>query len=332
MLTRLIALNEFELIRHFFSRPSNDAAVKLGVGDDAAIITPSPGCDIAVSTDTLNEGRHFFADVSPASLGHKVLAVNLSDMAAMGATPRWALLSGSMPDNDTGWLAEFTHGFYTLADQYQVSLVGGDTTRGPRSFTVTIIGEVPAGKALTRRGAQIDDDIWISGTLGDAALAVAALYRQIELDAETLSHLRPKLEQPQPRIELGLQLRGMASAALDISDGLIGDLNHILEVSSVGARIMLDNIPRSATLDSLLKTDKRALALHCLLAGGDDYELCFTAPASRRDALNVISNNLSLPLSRIGVITKETGLIVFDEQQQTLCDLPQAFDHFLNSG
>ncbi|MDR1529467.1 MAG: thiamine-phosphate kinase [Burkholderiales bacterium] len=324
-------MNEFELIRRFFNRPSDDPAVRLSVGDDAAIIVPSPECVLVISVDTLNEGRHFFADVAPASLGHKVLAVNLSDIAAMGAMPRWALLSSSIPDSNTEWLDEFTRGFYALADRYRVALIGGDTVRGTRSFTVTIIGETSPDAALTRHGAQVGDDIWVSGTLGDAALALAILTRQIILGAGVLSQMRKRLETPQPRVELGLQLRGVATAALDISDGLIGDLRHILDASAVGAYVDLATIPRSPILDRLLNADARPLALHCLLAGGDDYELCFTAPPSKRNLLENIGKNLTLSLSRIGVITKETGLVILDERQRILDKPPHAFDHFLST-
>ncbi|MDR2710512.1 MAG: thiamine-phosphate kinase [Burkholderiales bacterium] len=327
-------MNEFELIRRFFNRPPADGTVRLGVGDDAAVVTVTPGHELLLAIDTMVEGRHFFADVSPAALGHKILAVNLSDMAAMGAVPRWALLSGSLPDNDPDWLAAFGDGLFALAARYGVSLVGGDTVRGARSFTLAIAGEAPIGSALTRANAQPNDDVWVSGTLGDAALALAAMQHpatqyRIEIEPATLTALRKRLEMPEPRVALGLKLRGLAHAALDISDGLIGDLGHILNASGVGAEIELARVPCHPALKALLNSADRASALHCLLAGGDDYELCFTASPVARAALADLSRGLMLPLTRIGVITTQPGLIVFDEQRQPLPTLPAAYNHFL---
>ena len=324
------ALNEFELIRRFFNRPPAGGAVRLGVGDDAAVVTPTPGQELLLAIDTMVEGRHFFADVPPATLGHKILAVNLSDMAAMGAAPRWALLSGALPDNDPDWLAAFSDGLFALAARYDVSLIGGDTVRGTRSFTLAIAGEAPAGEALTRAGAKPGDDVWVSGALGDAALALAAMQHRITLDPTTLTALRARLETPEPRVALGLKLRSLsiAHAALDISDGLIGDLGHILNASGVGAEIELPRLPCHPALKALLNSAERPLALHCLLAGGDDYELCFTAPPNARDTLTALSHELALPLTRIGSITATPGLTVLDEQRRPLPALPTAYDHF----
>jgi thiamine-monophosphate kinase len=323
-------LNEFELIRRFFNRPPADGTVRLGVGDDAAVVTPTPGHELLLAIDTMVEGRHFFADVPPATLGHKILAVNLSDMAAMGAAPRWALLSGALPDNDPDWLAAFSGGLFALAKRYDVSLVGGDTVRGTRSFTLAIAGEAPAGEALTRAGAQPNDDLWVPGTLGGAARALAAMQHQITLDPATLTVLRARLEMPEPRVALGLKLRSLsiAHAALDISDGLIGDLGHILKASGVGAEIELSRLPCHPALKALLNGAERPLALHCLLAGGDDYELCFATPPDARDTLIALSHELALPLTRIGVITATPGLAVLDEQHRPLPTLPTAYDHF----
>ncbi|MDR0770973.1 MAG: thiamine-phosphate kinase [Burkholderiales bacterium] len=323
-------LNEFELIRRFFSRPPADGTVRLGVGDDAAAVTPTPGHELLLAIDTMVEGRHFFADAPPATLGHKILAVNLSDMAAMGAVPRWALLSGTLPDSDPGWLTAFSEGLFALADRHDVSLIGGDTVRGPRSFTVAIAGEAPAGEALTRAGARPDDDVWVSGTLGDAALALAAMQGQITLAPAALTALRVRLEMPEPRVALGLKLRRLAHAALDVSDGLIGDLGHILNASGVGADIELSRLPCPSALKALLNGAERPLALRCLLAGGDDYELCFTAPPAARVMLLMLSDKLDLPLTRIGVITATPGLTVFDEQHLPLPALPAAYNHFPN--
>jgi thiamine-monophosphate kinase len=323
-------LNEFELIRRFFSRPTADGAVRLGVGDDAAVVAPTPGHDLLLAIDTMVEGRHFFANVPPATLGHKILAVNLSDMAAMGARPRWALLSGTLPDSDPDWVAAFSGGLFALAERYDVSIVGGDTVRGSRSFTLAIVGEAPVGCALTRSGAQAGDDIWVSGTLGDAALALAAMQGHITLDSTTLTALRTRLEMPDPRVALGVKLRRLAHAALDVSDGLIGDLGHVLNASSVGADVELPLLPCHSALKTLLNGANRPLALRCLLAGGDDYELCFTAPPVARDALIALSHELALPLTRIGVIAAASGLTVFDEQRLPLPSLPAAYNHFSN--
>jgi thiamine-monophosphate kinase len=321
-------VNEFELIARFFSRPPRAVSVHLSVGDDAALLHPSPGCELAVSVDMLVAGRHFFSEVDPEKLGHKTLAVNLSDMAAMGATPRWALLAGALPDIDPSWIEAFARGFYALADANGVELVGGDTTRGPLNLCVTILGEVPAGQALMRAGAMSGDDIYVSGALGDAALAVAAATGRAKLDGEALAAARTRLETPVPRIALGIALRGVATAALDISDGLVGDLAHILERSQVGATVELPAIPRSPALSRFLSGPERGLALECVLAGGDDYELCFTAPRAASDRVATIAANTALPLSRIGTVTQDPGLVVRDEGGIPLSALPRAFDHF----
>ncbi|MEO8509368.1 MAG: thiamine-phosphate kinase [Betaproteobacteria bacterium] len=321
-------MNEFTLIDRYFRRAVRDPAVRIGIGDDAAVVVPAPGCELAIAVDMLVEGRHFLPDVDPASLGHKTLAVNLSDMAAIGATPRWALLAGALPDDDEGWLAAFASGLFALALRYRVELIGGDTTRGPRNLSLTIVGELPAGTALTRAGARVGDDILVSGRLGDAALALAALDGRCVLDATTLAALRVRLDWPEPRVALGQQLRGVASAALDVSDGLTGDLSHILAASNVGAAIELARIPCAPALAQRLIAGERPFALDCLLAGGDDYELCFTAPPAARPRLAAIAGELSLPLTRIGAITAAPGLRVRDEHGVEMAALPQAFDHF----
>jgi thiamine-monophosphate kinase len=325
-------LNEFELIERFFTRAPRSPSVHLGVGDDAALLAPAPGCELAVSVDMLVGGRHFLVDTDPERLGHKTLAVNLSDMAAMGATPRWALLAGAFPAGDPDWLAAFARGFYALADAHGVELVGGDTTRGPWNLCVTIIGDVPAGMALTRAGARPGDDLYVSGTLGDAALAVAGLTGRVQLDGAVLDAARLRLERPVPRIALGEVLRGVASAAIDVSDGLVGDLGHILERSHAGATVDLAAVPRSTAMARMLAGESRALALECLLAGGDDYELCFTAPAAAAARIAEIAARLSLPLTRIGMITGvEAGFTVRDENGNPLAALPRAYDHFAGS-
>ena len=273
-------------------------------------------------------GRHFLPDVDPDKLGHKTLAVNLSDMAAMGATPRWALLAGALPDLDASWLAGFARGFYALADRHAIDLVGGDTTRGPLNLCVTVLGEVPTGLALTRGGARAGDDVYVSGALGDAALALAALTGRVTLHSDALAAARERLETPTPRIALGIALRGVATAALDVSDGLTGDLGHILEQSGVGARIELAAVPRSQALARLLAGAQRSLALEWLLAGGDDYELCFTAPRAAARRVAAIASETGVALTRIGEIVANKGLVVCDEHGAALPALPRAFDHF----
>ncbi len=323
-----MALSEFELIKRFFQRAARSSSVVLAGGDDAALIAPTPGFEIALSVDMLVEGRHFFADVDPRALGHKALAVNLSDMAAMGATPRWALLAGALPAADAQWLEAFARGFFDLADAYGVDLIGGDTTNGPLNLCVTIAGEVPSGQAVRRAGAKAGDDVYASGELGDAALAVAALRDRVAIDADALANARARLDWPAPRVALGERLRGVATAMLDVSDGLTGDLGHILDASGVGAAIELATMPRSRGLDALLATSARDVAVECLLAGGDDYELVFTAPPSSAPALAALSRDLEIALTRIGWITAERGLVVIDEHGNALGAIPRAFDHF----
>jgi len=324
-------VNEFELIERFFTRPPRSESVALGVGDDAALLLPSIGCELVASVDMLVEGRHFFAGTDPARLGHKTLAVNLSDLAAMGATPRWALLAGALPDDDPAWLGAFARGFHALADAHGVDLVGGDTTRGPRTLCVTILGEVPAGKALRRDGARPGDDIYVSGELGDAALAVAVVERRSSLNAGGLAAVTARLEMPVPRVALGAALRGVASAAIDVSDGLTGDLGHILARSCVGAVVEFGKIPHSGALGAKLESVERPLALACLLAGGDDYELLFTAPPALAPQVARIAAALALPLTRIGSIVDQAGLVIRDERGIALPAIPRAYDHFAAS-
>ncbi len=321
-------MNEFELIARHFARPVSDVAVRVGIGDDAAIVAPSPGCELAIAVDMLVEGRHFAPGADAESLGHKTLAVNLSDMAAMGATPRWALLAGALPDADPDWLTGFARGLHALAGRFGVALIGGDTTRGPRNLCLTIVGELPAGTALLRSGAVAGDDIHVSGTLGDAALALAAIDGRATVAPAMLETLRERLDRPEPRVALGSRLRGVASAALDVSDGLCGDLGHILEASGVGARLELSRLPAHAELTGRLASPERNLALACLLAGGDDYELCFTASPARRQDIARVAAELALPLTRIGTIVAAPGLAVQDESGAPLAVLPRSFDHF----
>lgn len=321
-------MNEFALIDRFFRHAVHDPAVRIAIGDDAAVVAPAPGCDLVFSVDMLVEGRHFLAGVDPRTLGHKTLAVNLSDLAAMGAKPRWALLAGALPDVDEAWLAQFAVGLFALADRFDVALIGGDTTRGPRTFCLTIIGEVPSGTALTRAQAKPGDDVYVSGTLGDAALALATLQGRARLEPSDLATARSRLETPEPRVALGERLRGVASAAIDLSDGLTGDLGHILDQSRAGATVEVALIPRSRPLAVLIDGDARNLGLACLLAGGDDYELCFTAAPKLREAISAIARDVGVPLARVGTVTEGEGLIVRDERGEPLPSLPRSFDHF----
>ncbi len=347
-------MSEFDLIQRYFTRATPGA--ELGVGDDAALLRVGSGMVLAVSTDMLVSGTHFLPDADPFLLGHKTLAVNLSDLAAMGAQPRWALLSASLPQADEAWLQKFSAGFFVLADQHGVELVGGDTTRGPLNLCVTIMGEVPQGAALRRSGAQLGDDIWVSGRLGDAALALAHLQGKVELSAADFAMCAIALHQPTPRIELGLALRGVAHSAIDVSDGLLADLGHILECSKLGAEIQFDALPISDMLrsysgqdpslsfprrreSSLIKTlDSRLrgndgcledLLIHrCALAGGDDYELCFTAPIAHRIAVEGLSHRMNLPLTRIGAIVAGSGCTVRAADGSIINIGESGYDHF----
>jgi thiamine-monophosphate kinase len=321
--------SEFDIIQRYFSRPVSD--VVLGIGDDAAIVSPSVNMELVISTDTLVCGNHFFPDVDPYSLGYKSLAVNLSDMAAMGANPRWALLTLTLPKNlikqGTTWLPEFSRGFFALADAHRVALIGGDTTAGPLNIGVQIIGEVAAGKALRRDGAQLDDDIWVSGQLGDAALALNHELHHITLEPDEIKTCLPALLTPTVKVELGQRLIGLAHSAIDISDGLMADLEHILTASEKAACINLFDIPCSIPLKKHLALP---LAIHCLLAGGDDYELCFTAPFDNRKKIEHLSAELAIPLTRIGKIISGKGLIVKDKIGNTLTVETKGYDHFRN--
>lgn len=315
--------SEFSLIQRFFTKPAPQAV--LGVGDDAALMAVSPNTELAVSTDMLVSGTHFFPDTDPRKLGWKTLAVNISDMAAMGANPRWATLALSLPRADEVWLSAFASGFFACAKEFEVDLVGGDTTRGPLNLAVTIFGEVVRGQALRRDGAKPGDEIWISGTLGGAALSLKALQGDVALEPEQLDSCRRLLDQPQPRVALGIALRGIATAALDISDGLLGDLEHILERSDVGAEICFDALPAHPALEPLLA---ETWAQQCVLAGGDDYELCFTAAHAQHDAIKVLEESLGLKLTRIGRITAETGLQLLDASGQPMQTTKGGYDHF----
>ena len=315
--------SEFNLIERFFTKPAPQAV--LGVGDDAALLAIGSGMELAVSTDMLVSGTHFFPDTDPRKLGWKTLAVNVSDMAAMGAQPRWATLAIALPRADEVWLSAFASGFFACAKEFDIDLIGGDTTRGPLNLSVTIFGEIPRRQALRRNGAQPEDDIWVSGTLGGAALALAALQDKTTLVEDDLASCRRLLDMPQPRVELGMALRGVANSALDISDGLLGDLGHILERSNVGAELCFDALPAHPVLEPHLAD---AWAQRCLLSGGDDYELCFTAARARHDDIKALEDRLGLKLSRIGKITADSGLQLLDAAGQAMSKPGSGYDHF----
>ncbi|MBO0988217.1 thiamine-phosphate kinase [Delftia sp. SD018] len=318
-------MGEFDLIRRFFQRPVRRAA--LGVGDDCALLAPAPGMQLAVSSDMLVEGRHFFADVDPRLLGHKSLAVNLSDLAACGARPLAFTLALSLPRADAAWTEAFAGGLLALADAHGCELVGGDTTQGPLNICITVFGEVPPGQALLRSGARAGDDIWVSGSLGDARLALEALLSHTTLPPGTLAAARQRLEAPTPRVALGQALRGIASSALDVSDGLLGDLGHILEQSRVGAS--LDTRLVTPLLDAGRHTPLAIDLLHqCTLSGGDDYELCFTAPADRRDAVQAAGRDSATRVTRIGCIEEQPGLRLIGPDGAAMAPRWTSFDHF----
>jgi len=332
-------LGEFDLIWRFFKAGSESMAqtqtdqVLLGIGDDCALLQPDAAQSLAVTSDMLVEGRHFFAGANPEWLGHKALAVNLSDLAAMGAKPVGFTLALALPHADPSWLTQFSQGLFRLAQQWQCPLIGGDTTQGPLTICITALGHVPSGTAIKRFGAKVGDDIWVSGTLGDARLALGALRSEWLLDHSNLEAVLPRMHQPEPRIALGMQLRGVASSALDISDGLLGDLRHILKASQVNAEVLIDQLPTSPTLAEQMQDLRR----QCAANGGDDYELCFTAPNNKRVEIESLSTAL-LPLTRIGSITSASNgteplLILRDANGNPLTAddsmmLMQSFDHF----
>lgn len=317
-------MTEFDLIARYFTRVTPGAV--LGVGDDAALLRVGAGMELAVSTDMLVSGTHFFPDADPYLLGRKTLAVNLSDMAAMGATPRWATLALSLPQVDEAWLQKFSAGFFSMADEHAVELVGGDTTRGLLNLCVTIMGEVPVGAALRRAGAKIGDDIWVSGRLGDAALALAHMQGSVQLTREEFNACAPALHDPQPRVALGLALRGIAHSTIDVSDGLLADLGHILEGSGVGAEIAYTQLPVSKVMQDHLGSP---CGQHCVLAGGDDYELCFTAPPSQRNIVQNLGTHINLPLTRIGAIVAGSGCRVQAADGSIMKIGKTGYDHFI---
>ncbi|TKC90980.1 thiamine-phosphate kinase [Trinickia terrae] len=330
------SLSEFSLIERFFARRASrhPHGAELGIGDDCALLAPRAGQTLAISTDMLVEGRHFFADVDPHALGHKTLAVNLSDLAAMGAKPRAFTLAFALPDAREAWLAAFSDGLFELAERFDCALIGGDTTRGPLNLCVTVFGDVPPETALRRDAARPGDDIWVSGALGDARAGLGVARGEWTVSgadaARDAAAFRHALERPEPRIALGLALRGVARAALDISDGLAGDLLHILERSRVNASVDAGAVPRSAALSRLPGDVQR----RCTLSGGDDYELCFTAAAENRAAIAAIGEQVNVPVTRIGTISAlkapadQPAIAWHDSAGAPLFLTLQGFDHF----
>ncbi|OWS70188.1 thiamine-phosphate kinase [Polynucleobacter campilacus] len=333
-------LGEFDLIQRFFKagadamRSNDQKMIALGIGDDCALLKPAAGEEIAITSDMLVAGRHFFMNANPELLGRKALAVNLSDLAAMGAKPIGFTLSIALPKVDAAWLEAFSKGLFAIANQYSCPLIGGDTTAGPLTISITAFGSIPSGKAIRRSGAKVGDDIWASGIVGDARLALAALRHEMNLPESDLKQIEHRMHNPTPRVELGMKIREVASAALDISDGLLGDLQHILNQSQVSAEVFLDRLPKSETLQKQSEDIQNQFAA----SGGDDYEICFTAPIDKRDAIDQISTALNLPLTRIGSVTKTAGVleklsllnkngVLLDETKSAA--LLKSFDHFV---
>ena len=316
---------EFDLIARHFARPGRPLRkAVLGIGDDCALFAPAPGQQLAVSTDMLVEGRHFLSTVAPARLGHKALAVNLSDLAACGAEPLAFTLALALPRGDDEFVAALAAGLFALADAQGIELVGGDTTAGPLNLCITVFGQVPPGLALLRGGARPGDDLWVSGRLGDARLALEVFRGQVALAGEDFETVRRAMELPQPRVALGIALRGLASSAIDLSDGLVGDLGHVLARSGVAAVVDVDALPRSA----VLAAQPAALQHECLLAGGDDYELLFTAPPAQRQAVLAAGAAAGVTVTRCGRIEAGSGLRVIDRHGKALPAAWRGFDHF----
>ncbi|MBE0472747.1 thiamine-phosphate kinase [Rhodoferax sp.] len=331
-------MGEFDLIARYFKRPVRQAA--LGVGDDCALLQPAPGTQLAISCDMLVQGRHFFADTDPRQLGHKSLAVNLSDLAACGAKPLAFTLALALPEVKEPWLAAFAQGLFALADAHGCELIGGDTTAGPLNICITVFGEVPVvngtSLALLRSGARAGDDLYVSGTLGDARLALDAMQGKLTVPDAVLAAARERLQRPTPRVALGLALRGIASAAIDVSDGLIGDLGHILESSRVGATVLADQAVACVAGHAHAAQSTDAAGLHLsqeqwrslALCGGDDYELLFTAPPSQRAAVAAAARASQTPVRCLGQIEAAAGLRLLDAQGQALPNHYASFDHF----
>jgi thiamine-monophosphate kinase len=315
---------EFEIIRRHFARPARTAT--LGVGDDAALVRPRTGRALAVTADMLLAGRHFLPDADPETLGHKSLAVNLSDLAAMGAVPRWALLSIALPKADERWLAAFSRGLFRLARRFGTELIGGDTTRGPLAISITAIGEVPEKLALRRDAARAGDDVWLSGATGEAALGLAHLRGRVRLRGAAREACLRRLHAPEPRVRLGRALLGVARSAIDVSDGLLADLGHVAAASRVAAELRWEDLPRAR---AIAECASAALAKNCLLAGGDDYELVFTAPVPARAKILAAGRKAGVRVTRVGsILSGRPGVRVSDARGRAVAAPRAGFDHF----
>ena len=319
-------MGEFDLIARYFTRPGRHAV--LGVGDDCALLQPQAGMQLAVSSDMLVQGRHFLSTTPATGLGHKALAVNLSDLAACGAKPLAFTLALALPAIDEAWLAGFAKGLWALADAHDCELIGGDTTQGPLNICITVLGEVPPGDALLRQHAQVGDDIYVSGTVGDARLALEVFRGNLSLQTADFEAARARMDMPTPRVALGLALRGVANAAIDISDGLLGDLGHILQRSHVGAVIDTGWVQDSAAISDAMQTVSFNKRLDFALAGGDDYELLFTAPPDQADEVLAAAELAGVSVTCIGRITPVAGMQVLDLQGLPLSRRFASFDHF----
>lgn len=322
---------EFDVIQRYFVRPSTDAQVLLGVGDDCALLQPRAGEALAISTDSLVVGVHFFPDVAPRALGHKALAVNLSDLAAMGAEPIGCTLALTLAHIDATWLQEFAAGLWALADAHHCPLIGGDTTQGPLHIGITVLGQVPLGQALTRRGAQVGDDIYISGTamegVGQAACGLALQRGQLQLPAELAALAQRRLERPTPRLALGRALRGVAHAAIDVSDGLLSDLQHILRASGVGAMLRFTALERLAQ-QAVLGAVERNAALRMVCDGGDDYELLVTAAPQAQEAVMAAAQRSGCYLIHIGQVVAGSGILLRNDAGQVAAVSGAGYEHF----
>lgn len=325
------SLSEFELIQRYFVREhALSASIQLGIGDDCALLCPAEGMSLAVSTDMLVEGRHFLSTIAPERLGHKALAVNLSDLAAMGAKPVAFTLAVSLPVVNEKWCERFAKGLFTLADKHHCTLIGGDTTAGPLNISITIFGHSTVTSALRRNGAQAGDDIYISHPhhdgIGAPRLLYEALCHRATLPHDSFELAMQRMEMPNPRVDLGMALQGIASSAIDLSDGLLGDLNHILKTSHVGARIEADIIPKSPVLHH----QPIAIQRLCTLSGGDDYELLFTAPKNKRAQVLAAAHQSEVGVTLIGCIETQQGIRLYDARGQHVPQIYQSFDHFQN--
>lgn len=318
-------MNEFDIIKHYFTKASHRKDVIMGPGDDCALLQVPANTLLAVSTDTLVSGVHFFADMDPTALGHKALAVNLSDLAAMGADPCWVSLAITLPEVDEVWIKKFCAGFFELAEYYNVALVGGDTTKGPLSITVTVHGTLPLGKGLLRSGAQVGDGIYVTGTLGDAALGLQQALGNIQVPAAHQEFVRNKFEYPHPRILVGQALRDIATSALDLSDGLAGDLAHICRASGLRAQIEVELLPLSDAMQASVSQEQ---GWELALTGGDDYELCFTVSELHRGQLETALSHCGVKFTRVGRMFSGEPNVELVHEGKPYQIVNQSWDHF----